>query len=210
MLRNNYQAKLMRMKQRLQKRAGQQSVMKIIVGASGIQFEDWFPTNKEILNLLFESDWAAYLELGSVDTILAEHVWEHLTPEEAITSAHNCFRFLKPGGYLRAAVPDGFHPDLDYIEWVKPGGVGPGSNHHKVLYNHATFCKVFKSAGFNVSLYEYFDAFGKFHAQPWNPVDGMIQRSDRYDRQFFDRSQSGGNFHFTSLIIDAKKPDLKH
>lgn len=36
-------------------------------------------------------------------------------------------RVLKPGGYVRVAVPDGFHPDPAYIEMGRPGGYGTGS-----------------------------------------------------------------------------------
>jgi len=46
-----------------------------------------------------------------LDAILAEHVWEHLTKEEALIAALTCYRYIKNGGYLRVAVPDGPHPN---------------------------------------------------------------------------------------------------
>jgi predicted SAM-dependent methyltransferase len=211
-LRNNYlQVKLRRMQRRELKQALQdQPVKKIIAGASGTRFEGWLPTNKDILNLLVENDWAIYLKTNSLDAILAEHVWEHLSKNEAVVAATNCFKFLKPGGYLRVAVPDGLHPNTDYIEWVRPGGTGLGSDDHKVLYTYDTFSKVFTSAGFEVSLYEYYDEHGEFHNIDWDPAEGMIRRSKRFDKVTFDRSKSGGYFDFTSIILDARKPiDLK-
>lgn len=207
-LRNNYRqaglkhAKRLALRQALQ----DQPSKKIIVGAGGTQFEGWIPTDMDMLNLLVKNDWAACFKPNSLDAILAEHVWEHLTPEQASIAAMHCFRFLKPGGYLRVAVPDGLHPDSGYIEWVRSGGSGPGSDDHKVLYTYDTFRKIFTSAGFGVSLCEYYDEHGEFHDMEWNPADGMIRRSHRFDKITFDRSNSGVNFDFTSIILDAIKP----
>lgn len=183
---------------------------RIVVGAADTQFEGWVPTNKDNLNLLVERDWAASFKPDSLDAILAEHVWEHLTPEEALAAARNCFKFLKPGGYLRVAVPDGLHPDPAYIEWVRPGGNGPGADDHKVLYTWDTFRQVFAAAGFDVLLCEYYDEHGEFHAVDWNPADGMIRRSHRFDKATFDRSKSGAQFDFTSIVLDAVKPAGRH
>ena len=55
-----------------------------------------------------------YFNEGSIDAILAEHVWEHLAEEEGLAAAKCCYRYLRPGGYLRVAVPDGFHPDANF------------------------------------------------------------------------------------------------
>lgn len=43
---------------------------------------------------------------GRVDAFLAEHVWEHLSLEDAHRAARNCHEYLHPGGRLRLAVPD--------------------------------------------------------------------------------------------------------
>jgi predicted SAM-dependent methyltransferase len=210
-LRVNYlHTKLRRMQRRELKQALlDQPVKRIIAGANDTQFDGWLPTNRDILDLLVESDWATYLKPNSLDAILAEHVWEHLSKNEAVVAATNCFRFLKPGGYLRVAVPDGLHPAPDYIEWVRPGGNGPGSDDHKVLYTYDTFRKVFTSAGFDVSLCEYYDEHGEFHSIDWDPTEGMIRRSRRFDKVTFDRSKSGGDFDFTSIILDARKSTSK-
>lgn len=204
LIRNNYrQAKA---RAALRRSLHSQTIKRIIVGAGGTEFEGWIPTNQEILNLLKEDDWVAYFKPGSLDAILAEHVWEHLTPEDAVVAAKHCFKFLKPGGYLRVAVPDGLHPNPRYIEWVRPGGNGPGADDHKILYTYDTFRKVFASAGFDISLCEYYDEHGEFHATDWNPADGMIRRSLRFDKITFDPGTSGRDFGFTSIILDARKP----
>jgi predicted SAM-dependent methyltransferase len=158
-----------------------------------------------MLNLLSEGDWLRYLKKGSLDAILAEHVWEHLAPEESVIAAKNCFTFLKPGGYLRVAVPDGFHPDADYVESVRPGGSGCGAGDHKVLYTYDRFRDLFSSVGFDVILLEYFDERGKFHCQEWSSGDGFVERSKRFDSRNAD-----GRLSYTSIILDARKPVDHH
>jgi predicted SAM-dependent methyltransferase len=57
-----------------------------------------------------EDTWKFFFQESSLDAILAEHVWEHLSLNEASIAAKNCFKYLKHGGYVRVAVPDGYHP----------------------------------------------------------------------------------------------------
>ena len=134
--------------------------------------------------------------------MLAEHVWEHLTPEEGSAAASLCFKYLKPGGYLRVAVPDGYHPNPDYHEWVRVGGASPMqiANGHKVLYTHDALRSLFERSGFRVKLFEYFDAAGTFHHHEWDEKAGKIWRSKR-----FDKRNVGGELVFTSIVLDAVK-----
>ncbi|MDQ3828940.1 MAG: hypothetical protein M3361_06465 [Candidatus Tectomicrobia bacterium] len=173
---------------------------RIEVGASGRFDRGWLPTNKDFLNLLKPTDWARLFPPASLDAILAEHVWEHLTEQEGLIAASICFKYLKPGGYLRVAVPDGLHPDPEYIEWVRVGGVGTANRDHKVLYTYQSLKALFEGVGFRVVLYEYFDETGVFHYEEWDPREGKIQRSKRFDR----RNQSG-KLNYTSIVLDAKK-----
>lgn len=173
---------------------------KIVVGASGVFENGWIPTDVHTLNLLKPSRWKLFFSDSSIDIILAEHVWEHLTQQDGEIAAKTCFRFLKNGGHLRVAVPDGFHPDEKYIGYVKPGGSGAGADDHKVLYNNHSFTAIFQKAGFDVVLLEYFDEKGEFHFIDWDKKDGMIHRSSRYDERNIEHPLS-----YTSLILDARK-----
>ncbi len=185
---------------KLRQLIGHQTPLKIVVGASGIYEAGWIPTEVATLNLLRPDDWAYYFSKSPIDAIVAEHVWEHLTEKEGIVAATNCHNYLKIGGYLRVAVPDGFHPNREYINRVRPGGAGPGADDHRVLYNHLSFREVFKKVGFQVELLEYFDEHGQFHFQDWDPLDGMIRRSRSHDSR-----NKEGILNYTSLILDAKK-----
>ena len=177
------------------------SPLKIVVGSNGIAQEGWIATEATFLNLLDIDDWDRKFGIHRIDAILAEHVWEHLSPQDGIVAAKTCFKYLKSGGYLRIAVPDGNHPDPNYIEYVRPGGCGPGAEDHKVLYDYKLLTRTISQAGFEVKLLEYFDEKNQFIFEPWNPEDGMIHRSYRYD----DLNRNGKP-NFTSLIIDAYVP----
>lgn len=188
-------------RRRLKAEASSGQPLRIVIGSGGIYEPGWIKTDIEYLNLLKPYDWRRVFAKNSLTAILAEHVWEHLTPEEGLTAAVTCYEYLRPGRHLRIAVPDGFHPDRDYHEWVRPGGSGPGADDHKVLYDHATLAALLMKAGFAVELLEYFDLNGEFHEAPWNPADGMVHRTRRFDERNHD-----GQLRYTSLVVDARKP----
>ncbi len=175
--------------------------LKLVIGADDQYDEGWIGTEIEYLNLLNPEDWEKIFRPNQIDALMAEHVWEHLTLEDGLIAARQCYEYLKPGGYIRVAVPDGFCRDPDYMEWVRPGGSGIAADDHKVLYNHKTLAAVFEKAGFKTSLLEYFDESGTFQHTDWDPASGKIIRSLR-----FDERNSNGAMVYTSLIIDAKKP----
>ena len=187
---------------RIRKAVAASPAQRIVIGAGSKQPPGWLPTQIEFLNLLEPAQWESFFQPDSLQAMLAEHVWEHLTPEEGAQAARTCYRFLRPGGYLRVAVPDGLHPDPEYHEWVKVGGASPMqvANDHKVLYTHDTLRALFESAGFRVDLYEYFDEAGTFHFHDWDERAGKIWRSKR-----FDRRNAGGTLRFTSIVLDAVK-----
>ena len=101
---------------------------------------------------------------------------------------------------MRLAVPDGYHPDKDYIDMVKVRGTGEGSNDHKVLYNYESFSELFKKVGFNINLLEYFNSLGEFNYVDWDPYEGKIHRSAK-----FDERNKNGSLIYTSIILDAYK-----
>ena len=169
--------------------------LKLILGASGSTRAGWFSTEQVFLDIRKDSDWSRFFEPASVDAMVSEHVWEHLSEVDGCKAAELCFRYLKPGGRLRIAVPDGNHPSPDYREGVRIGRHG-----HKVLFGHDSLGAMFRSVGFETELLEYFDADGQFHEQNWDPDDGMIVRSKRFDRRNRD-----GQLRCTSIIMDARR-----
>lgn len=174
---------------------------KLNVGSGGVEFDnDWFSCDIDLLNLTKKSNWVKLLRNSKVTNIFAEHVWEHLSDEDTRLANLNCFTFLEKNGRLRIAVPDGYHPNKDYIEYVKPNGNGIGSDDHKILYNYNSMSKRLKEVGFRVELLEYWDENGKFHFKDWTNEHGKVIRSKRYDER-----NVNGELNYTSLIIDAIK-----
>jgi predicted SAM-dependent methyltransferase len=171
--------------------------LRIVIGASHTRFPGWISTEYPLFDITRRDSVTRFFEPHSVSSILAEHVWEHLTDEQAALATENCAFLLKPGGRLRIAVPDGMHPDRSYIDAVKPGGTGLGSDDHKILHTHATLAGLMKSAGFSVTLLEWFDHDG-FHFAEWKDEDGYISRSSKNDERNRVRPLS-----YTSLIADG-------
>jgi len=175
--------------------------IKLNIGSASINYDKkWIPSDIHTLNILNVDDWKKNLLIFKATNIMAEHVWEHLFEHEIRIANVNCYNFLKKGGKLRLAVPDGYFPNEEYIGYVKPGGFGAGSDDHKILFNYKTLKIYLEEIGFRVNLLEYWDEEGKFHYNEWNVSDGFIERSSKFD----ERNQNG-KLKYTSLIVDAIK-----
>ena len=192
--------KLYKNVQRLKQALKTSDTLRIVIGSASICEEKWIPTDIEYLNILKPTDWEIFFHEKSIDTILSEHVWEHLTPQEGLVAAKNCYKYLKEGAYIRIAVPDGLHPDKNYINEVRVGGIGSGADDHKILYTYKSLSTLFEQAGFQIELLEYFDEEQHFHANEWDTSDGMVHRSKQFDQRNLD-----GQLHYTSIILDARK-----
>jgi predicted SAM-dependent methyltransferase len=191
------------LKRQVDEKAARGEPIRIILGAGGVRPDQgWLTTNVQFLNLLNEEQWRSAFGDHRLDTIFAEHVWEHLAPADGKAGAARCYAYLKSGGRLRMAVPDGNHPDPDYIEFVRPGGPGPGSYDHKVLYTYDMLRSMLESVGFQVDLLEYYDADRNFHRTEWDPKDGRVTRCHGWT----EKKADGSTMHYTSLIADARKP----
>jgi len=173
--------------------------LQIIIGAHTTDYKDWLPTNIENLNLLEIASFDNLFGDKKANRFLAEHVFEHITYDDAIIALKNCNKYLKKGGVVRIAVPDGFHPNPDYINMVKPGGHGEGAHDHKLLYDYKTLSKAFEESGYRVNLLEYYDENGQFHFNEWDSKDGHVIRSKRYDKRFNEP------LGYSSLIVEGIK-----
>jgi predicted SAM-dependent methyltransferase len=177
--------------------------MKIIVGAGRTYQPGWTSLEQSELDITNRFQWARRFAPASLDVVLAEHVFEHLTVEEGYAAARNCFEYLKPKGYLRVAVPDGLHPDPQYIKWVEPV-TGYNGDDHKVLYDYRTLSVLLMKAGFDVRVLECWDENGDFRMTEWSQADGNISRClSHYWTQYFLNIIV--NTQYTSVIIDAFK-----
>jgi predicted SAM-dependent methyltransferase len=172
--------------------------LKIIVGAGPTTFPGWISTDLPVLNALRSSDWFLAIPRSSVYRLLLEHVVEHWSEKDFRLFLTFARGVLMQGGFIRIAVPDGFHPDPFYINSVRPDGVGCGATDHKVIYNYKTLAEVLCGKIYAFRLVEYFDENAQFHCSKWKPEDGYVERSAA-----FDPRNAAKPFSYTSLIVDA-------
>ena len=178
--------------------------VKVILGAGEQRWDGWMPTQQEELDVTKPESFASYFGDTQADAFLCEHVWEHLHPHEATAGAKLVFDYLKPGGFLRVAVPDGNHPDPAYLALVAVHGPGPAAD-HQVLYTLDKFSSVFKQAGFTVRPLEWWDEQREFHRTAWDADVAPVYRSSKLDHRNTAWREGRGPLGFTSLILDAVK-----
>lgn len=177
--------------------------LRLIVGAGGTAQPGWGSLEERDLDITDARQWESNFSPNSIDAILAEHVFEHLTPAESMAAARNFFTYLAPGGYARIAVPDGYHTDENYIAWVMPG-TGFNGDDHKQLFNYKSLSQLLAGTGFIVQPLEFWDENGWFHSGPLNDEEGTIKRY-LFGSNFFFLSLIVG-CRYTSLTVDAIKP----
>lgn len=186
--------------------------MKVIVGAGNTTQDGWLALQHKHLDIRRRSHWQRLFRPNSLKTVLSEHVLEHLDVAENKRTARNVREFLKVGGLWRIAVPDGFHPNENYLNWTAPNSFGEkflsmfrdvDEPNHKLLWNYKTLSEFLARRGFMIALREWFDESGQFHKTNWDESDGKIWRCAGSD---WSKFLSGViNAPYTSLIVDAKK-----
>ena len=178
------------------RQAGQ--AIKVILGAGATRYDGWIATDIPAFDILKHEHWARLFQPNTIERMLAEHVIEHLTAEQFQDFLRIARIYLVPSGRIRIAVPDGFHPDPDYIQRVRPGGIGEGADDHKVLYTGELMREALTAQGYDCQLLEYHDAAGAFHHRGWHPEDGFVLRS-----AFHDARNANGRLAYTSLMVDC-------
>ena len=192
------QRQRMRISKQLQAAMKEARAVKIIIGAGPTRYPGWIATDLPAFNALKRRDWARLFPPGSIDRMLAEHVFEHVTSAEFAAFLGIARDYLAPGGRIRIALPDGHHPDSGYIAQVRPGGSGLGAEDHKVLYTSDSMSELLRGQGFQFQLLEYFDAEGCFHRHAFSADDGFVVRSAGHDKR-----NQGDQLNYTSLIVDC-------
>lgn len=174
--------------------------MKIIVGAAETWQPGWYSTNQQWLDIARVEDWQAVFGGRKLLThVVAEHVFEHLTAEDCRRALRNISAHLAENGCLRIAVPDGYHPDPEYLRHVGIAGIGDDAADHKQLLNIDSLGDLLRQAGFEVEQVEGYDSSGQLISKPWSDDRGHIRRS----RQNKSRGDWGFVDAETSLIVDG-------
>ncbi len=172
--------------------------IRIILGAGDRAQAGWIATDIPAFDACDAGHWRALFPPRSIQRLLAEHVFEHLTAEQFCDFLTIASDYLTPDGRIRIAVPDGNHPDAAYIERVRPGGTGIGADDHKILYTRRLASELMGRCGYDAVFLESFDEAGRFQQRAWSAIDGYISRSAENDRRNTD-----GELNYTSLIFDC-------
>lgn len=200
-----------------------QTTKKIVIGASTTNFDGWLSTDKDVLDVTNQKNWAKYFKKSSIDNLLAEHMFEHLTYNQTRTALQLCKKYLKKGGCLRIAVPDANHPSRYVYNLTKPGGIDPGADDHKIFFDIEIVKRLAAEFNFELKLLEYFDEKGFFFQQKFNFNNGYISRcSKNYKGRFTNSNEELQKLHdslppenlkqfkqlnitYTSLLFDLIK-----
>lgn len=179
--------------------------IKIIVGAAETYQKSWFSTNEQWLDITKRKHWEKIFNgEARLTHLVAEHVFEHLTPEEAAQSLALIQEHIVEGGRVRIAVPDGYNPDPVYLEHVGINGIGDDAADHKQLLNKDTLTTLLTDAGFTNQLIEGFDKSGRLTIKPHQTDDGFIMRSRANKNSAISQKWAFPDAD-TSLIIDGIK-----
>jgi predicted SAM-dependent methyltransferase len=180
---------------KLRRKIKRASPVKIIVGSGTTSFEGWVATDIPYFDVLNPRHWSFFFDKTSIQNILSEHVFEHLTSKQVNRFFELSKPYLRPNGVIRIAVPDGFNPNTDYIDAVKPGGWGAGSDDHKILWDIDQFKKIAEDHNFQLLPVEYYDIEGTFHFAGIEEEKGFIYRSK-------GKKYQSKIPNYSSLIVD--------
>ena len=159
------------------------------------------------------SDWSIQHDLTTpiplpdqtVDRILTEDFLEHLELGEIERLLCECYRILKPGGFMRIGVPDYRNPKDRHC---LAAGKDPLMTQHKTLTHYELMKETMANSPFEeVEFYQYW--LGDQYV--WNPVDyslGMIRRSPENFYRVYMKSFWPIVIHYKDLLTAFIKPEL--
>jgi len=178
--------------------------LKIILGAATTSQKGWLSTNEQWFDIRYEKNWEKLFKKKNIlSNILAEHVFEHLTYEELDSALSHANHYLKKGGKLRIAVPDGYNPSEEYIKNVNINGIGADAQDHKQLLNFDILNKLLIRNNFSCNILEGYKN-NELIQNKFNDFDGFIIRTRKRKNINLDPDwffEDSG----TSLIVDAIK-----
>lgn len=178
--------------------------MKIIIGAAMTHQDGWYSTNEQWLDIAREAHWQRVFQGKALLTyVLAEHVFEHLTPDQARKALLLVARHMRTGGHIRIAVPDGYSPDPTYLLHVGIAGIGADAEDHKQLLNCDSLMQYLHEAGFAPELKEGYRRSGELVQQLLDAEAGLVIRSRSNAQTMAGRA--GWDFvdANTSLVVDG-------
>ena len=154
--------------------------IRVIVGASATRQTGWIPTEEFFFDITNERSIKRFLGGTKIDSILAEHVIEHLTEVDFAKFLQIIPAYLSNSANIRIAVPDAMHPSPWYRRQLGIAGEELGAEDHKTFWDYLSICTFSQQYQFACCLLEYFDENGVFHVDAFDEeARGKVSRSFR-------------------------------
>ena len=116
---------------------------------------------------------------GSVSRVHTEDFLEHVTAEEIKKIIYECFRILKPGGFMRIGVPDYNNPkDKPYLKDCND----PRNPLHITLTNYDLMNKIINETPFAHQKFYHYWVGDEFVFEKIDYSKGMVKRTPDNDR----------------------------
>jgi predicted SAM-dependent methyltransferase len=192
--------------------------VRLVVGAKATEYRGWVSTDLRDaaatpLDIRDVAQWSRYFRPGTVETIVCDHVLEHMSMSEARQALANFRTYLKPGGFARIAVPDALNPNPYYQQMCCPNGQGeqirklfwyaPDEPGHIEHYDYKSLSSLIYSVGLTPQLHEWFDEHGTFQRAPWDVRAAPIKRY--LGSPYNERFTYWLGYPNLSLVVDAHK-----
>ena len=152
--------------------------------------------NNHNFDILDVSSMKQFIKGRPVGKYMTEHVFEHLSYNDAKKGFQNMYVTLIDGGRVRICVPDGYLPSVTYQEYIKVGNAFD----HKMVWTIDNLKPLLEKVGFEVVPLEYWNKDGtERYTGKWDDKDGYLQRTSK------ERTDTYDNILHTSLSLDAFK-----
>ena len=182
------------------------SPVPLSIDVGGVEFagrkDNFIVTNiyHHNFNILDLSSMKQFINGRPVGRYMTEHVFEHLSYNDAKTGLQNMYATLIDGGRVRICVPDGYLPSVKYQEYIKVGNAFK----HKMVWTIDNLKPLLEKVGFEVVPLEYWNKDGtERYTGQWDDKDGYLQRTSK------ERTDTYDNILHTSLSLDAFKTTTK-
>jgi predicted SAM-dependent methyltransferase len=194
--------------------------LNIYLGSSGLKLTGFIDYSHDLFDITSSGDYAKWLCLESVDAFLTEHTFEHIETAHHRHAFQLMSKYLKPGGFIRTAVPlypkhhVRHHIDIEYG--------------HVAFHTKQSLISMLRGIGFvNITALEYLDEDTQsLCTTTYDACKGRVMRSLKHDKRNINLLNSiwpslnkssynelGDNciplkrVGAASLIVDAYKPE---
>lgn len=168
------------------------------LGLVDTNLPEYISTDQDELDLINRYDITKYIPQASILNILANHVMEHIYPEEIWNVFNNIFFMQKAGGYLVICVPDLLSPNSRHYKGMEEAILFQPKASHFIFFSLESITYLLSKIGYEVIPIYYHNEKGKTirNNNSYNILDKIKLT------KYINRSISGARYE---LCIAGKK-----